>query len=188
MPLWHVWRRGFPSKSGGGTLNRRELPWIFQSLSHRASAQAWEVRPAWRQTECEVLAAGVSCADTETRTFTLKTLSFWRLVVASACKEHLRRLPAGLDAIYEPTGLPHRRYCRLPRSHGSSFLWKFSRTVGPRRICSNSDANAKNEVMKREAQNKPCVSLLCALGPRRPKALKMTTAHGNYRLREFTRA
>ncbi|CAE7836651.1 Nudt22 [Symbiodinium microadriaticum] len=30
-------------------------------------AEAWEVRPAWRQTECEVLAAGVSCADTETR-------------------------------------------------------------------------------------------------------------------------
>ncbi|CAE7253754.1 Nudt22 [Symbiodinium pilosum] len=30
-------------------------------------AKAWEVRPAWHQTECEVLVAGVSCADQETR-------------------------------------------------------------------------------------------------------------------------
>ncbi|CAE7210234.1 Nudt22 [Symbiodinium sp. CCMP2456] len=40
---------------------------MFNAGDFLRKAQAWEVRPAWRQTECEVLAAGVSCADTETR-------------------------------------------------------------------------------------------------------------------------
>lgn len=30
-------------------------------------AESWEVRTAWRQAECEVLAAGVSCVDEEKR-------------------------------------------------------------------------------------------------------------------------
>ena len=30
-------------------------------------AEAWEVKTAWRQAECKVLAAGVSCVDEEQR-------------------------------------------------------------------------------------------------------------------------
>ena len=30
-------------------------------------AEAWEVKTAWRQAECKVLAAGVSCVDEEKR-------------------------------------------------------------------------------------------------------------------------
>ncbi|CAE7224897.1 Nudt22 [Symbiodinium natans] len=40
---------------------------IYSAGTFLQKAKAWEVRPAWRQTQCEVLVAGVSCADTETR-------------------------------------------------------------------------------------------------------------------------
>mmetsp|Transcript_61648 Transcript_61648/g.144554 ORF Transcript_61648/g.144554 Transcript_61648/m.144554 type:complete len:429 (+) Transcript_61648:38-1324(+) len=40
---------------------------IQEGAQMRAKAKAWEAAYAWRQATCEVLAAGVSCTDTETR-------------------------------------------------------------------------------------------------------------------------